>query len=68
MDMTATVDTAHAIVTADEASAPEVSVVIPCLNEADTLGRVSPRRSDVREHGIDGEIIVADNGSTDGSQ
>ena len=69
MDMTATVDTAHAIVTADEASAPEVSVVIPCLNEADTLRSCLTKAIRCLEnHGIDGEIIVADNGSTDGSR
>jgi glycosyltransferase involved in cell wall biosynthesis len=47
----------------------ELSVVIPCLNEADTLGiclEVAQRALD--DHGIKGEIVVADNGSTDGSQ
>jgi glycosyltransferase involved in cell wall biosynthesis len=48
---------------------PEVSVVMPCLNEADTLGRCIERaRRALEEHGIRGEIIVADNGSTDGSR
>ncbi len=47
---------------------PEVSVVMPCLNEADTLGTcIEKAQQAMREHGIDGEIIVADNGSTDGS-
>ncbi len=46
----------------------ELSVVIPCLNEADTLARcVEKARRAMREHGIVGEIVVADNGSTDGS-
>ena len=47
---------------------PEVSVVIPCLNEADTL-EVCIRKAQkaLQEHGVEGEIVVADNGSTDGS-
>jgi len=46
----------------------ELSVVMPCLNEADTL-EVCLRKAGraMREHDIKGEIIVADNGSTDGS-
>ena len=48
---------------------PEVSVVMPCLNEADTLARcIDQARRALHEHHIAGEIIVADNGSTDGSQ
>jgi glycosyltransferase involved in cell wall biosynthesis len=47
---------------------PEVSVVIPCLNEADTLGTCLEKvQRAFREHAIAGEVIVADNGSTDGS-
>lgn len=52
-------------------SAPgiEVSVVMPCLNEADTLGMcIDKAHRALRTHGICGEVIVADNGSTDGSQ
>jgi glycosyltransferase involved in cell wall biosynthesis len=46
----------------------EVSVVIPCLNEADTLAAcVVKAQWALRDAGIDGEVIVADNGSTDGS-
>lgn len=48
---------------------PEVSVVMPCLNEADTLARcIAKAQRALREHKIDGEVLVADNGSTDGSQ
>lgn len=47
----------------------EVSVVMPCLNEADTLGTCieKAQRAFDANH-IRGEIIVSDNGSTDGSQ
>jgi len=47
----------------------ELSVVMPCLNEADTLEIcVKKAQKALKESGISGEIIVADNGSTDGSQ
>ena len=47
---------------------PELSVVMPCLDEAETLGGCIEKVQNVfRDHRIDGEIIVADNGSTDGS-
>jgi glycosyltransferase involved in cell wall biosynthesis len=47
----------------------ELSVVIPCLNEADTLATcIEKAQRSLREHNISGEIIVADNGSTDESQ
>ncbi|MGE4072120.1 MAG: glycosyltransferase family 2 protein [Lysobacterales bacterium] len=48
---------------------PEVSIVMPCLNEAETVVTcVRKAREALAQHGIEGEIIVADNGSTDGSQ
>lgn len=47
----------------------ELSIVIPCLNEADTLETcIEKAQRAMKEHSISGEIIVADNGSTDGSQ
>src|SRR5215208_3113416 len=50
-------------------SVPELSVVMPCLNEADTLSTcILKARRAMREAGIEGEIIVADNGSTDTSR
>ena len=46
----------------------ELSVVMPCLNEAETV-EVCVRKAlgFFAEHGVDGEVIIADNGSTDGS-
>ena len=46
----------------------EVSVVLPCLNEEKALGVCLKKIKDVfGKEGITGEIIVADNGSTDRS-
>jgi glycosyltransferase involved in cell wall biosynthesis len=48
---------------------PEVSVVMPCLNEAETLATcIEKAAKALASNSIAGEIIVADNGSTDGSQ
>jgi glycosyltransferase involved in cell wall biosynthesis len=48
--------------------AVHVSVVIPCLNEAESIERCVRSASRVlAEAGLDGEVIVADNGSEDGS-
>lgn len=50
------------------APALELSIVLPCLNEAETLAAVVDRaRRFLAAYNIAGEIIVADNGSTDGS-
>src|SRR5262245_50433526 len=47
----------------------EVSVVMPCLNEARTVGTcVAKARASLETLGVRGEVIVADNGSKDGSQ
>lgn len=47
----------------------EVSIVMPCLNEAETLERcILKAREGLEKSGRVGEIIIADNGSTDGSQ
>ena len=46
----------------------ELSVVMPCLNEHRTLGTcIEKALLCMKEHGIEGEVIVADNGSDDGS-
>jgi glycosyltransferase involved in cell wall biosynthesis len=45
-----------------------VSVVIPCLDEAETIAEcVAQARAVLDEGGLAGEVIVVDNGSTDGS-
>lgn len=47
----------------------ELSIVMPCLNEADTVGTcVRKAREAIARLGIAGEVLVADNGSTDGSR
>src|SRR5690349_24668042 len=47
----------------------EVSIVMPCLNEAETLAKcIEKARRGIEKGGLSAEIIVADNGSTDGSQ
>jgi glycosyltransferase involved in cell wall biosynthesis len=47
----------------------ELSIVMPCLNEAETLAScIRKAKEFLEETGISGEIIVADNGSSDGSQ
>jgi glycosyltransferase involved in cell wall biosynthesis len=54
---------------AENSGGVELSVVIPCLNEAATVGVCVKKAIDALErHAIRGEVIVADNGSTDGSQ
>jgi glycosyltransferase involved in cell wall biosynthesis len=46
----------------------ELTIVIPCLNEAETLAQVIDRaRRFLHAYDVSGEVIVADNGSTDGS-
>ena len=52
-----------------EASSLELSVVMPCLNEGDTIAVcIEKAQRALLENNISGEIVVADNGSTDGSQ
>ena len=47
----------------------ELSIVMPCLNEAETLEIcIEKAQKSLRELDIAGEVIIADNGSTDGSQ
>ncbi len=47
----------------------ELTVLMPCLNEQETIGRcVAKAREAMEKLGIVGEVLVADNDSTDGSQ
>jgi glycosyltransferase involved in cell wall biosynthesis len=47
----------------------ELTILMPCLNEAETLARcIEKARLGIERAGVRGEILVADNGSTDGSQ
>ena len=47
----------------------ELSIVMPCLNEAETLAVcIDKARGYLDRSGVVGEVVIADNGSTDGSQ
>ena len=47
----------------------ELTILMPCLNEAETLEIcIRKAKKSLEENNIKGEILVADNGSTDGSQ
>jgi glycosyltransferase involved in cell wall biosynthesis len=47
----------------------ELTILMPCLNEAETLATcISKAQGFLARSGVRGEILIADNGSTDGSQ
>ncbi len=47
----------------------ELTILMPCLNEAETIARcIEKARLGLQRAGVTGEILIADNGSTDGSQ
>jgi len=47
----------------------DLTILMPCLNEAETLATcVGKARAFLERSGISGEVLIADNGSTDGSQ
>jgi len=53
---------------ADARSDIELSIVLPCLNEAETVVTcIMKARSFLERNGVSGEVVVADNGSIDGS-
>jgi|HubBroStandDraft_1064217.scaffolds.fasta_scaffold00334_19 glycosyltransferase involved in cell wall biosynthesis len=52
-----------------ESTRVELTILMPCLNEAETVATcVRKARGFLERTAIDGEVLVADNGSTDGSQ
>lgn len=54
---------------ADEERATEVTILMPCLNESETLERcIRKAQSFLEREKIHGEVLVSDNGSSDGSQ
>jgi len=66
--MSTTEGTAAALQERDLVRTPPVSVVIPCLNEAQNIEECVRRaRAALADAGLDGEVIVADNDSDDGS-
>src|SRR3954452_19150 len=58
-----------ALLTEDAPGEIELSILMPCLNEAETLATcIRKAQSYLERSGVSGEIIIGDNGSTDGSQ
>jgi glycosyltransferase involved in cell wall biosynthesis len=55
-------------VTSSETSTLELTILLPCLNESETLAAcIRQAQAFLRDHDVEGEVVVADNGSTDGS-
>jgi len=47
----------------------ELSIVMPCLNEAETLATcINKAMKYLKDNNVSGEVVIGDNGSTDGSQ
>lgn len=47
----------------------ELTILMPCLNESETLATcIMKAKAYLERSGVDGEVLIADNGSTDGSQ
>jgi glycosyltransferase involved in cell wall biosynthesis len=63
-----TVNMTGAIPQFDDNPSLELTIILPCLDEAETLA-ICIKKADaaLRDNSIFGEVIVADNGSTDGS-
>ena len=53
----------------DAEAALELTILMPCLNEAETIGIcILKAKSFISENNIQAEVLIADNGSVDGSQ
>ncbi|MDX6384291.1 MAG: hypothetical protein QOK48_1864 [Blastocatellia bacterium] len=53
----------------EETADCEITVLMPCLNEAETVGVcIRKALASIENLGVKGEVLIADNGSTDGSQ
>ena len=51
------------------AESVQLTILMPCLNEAETIARcIEKAKLGIQRAGVSGEILIADNGSTDGSQ
>jgi glycosyltransferase involved in cell wall biosynthesis len=60
---------AVAAIDASKADELELTILMPCLNEAETIAVcIGKAQGFLRRAGISGEVLIADNGSTDGSQ
>jgi len=52
-----------------KADSLEITILMPCLNEAETIETcVRKAKAAIDDFGAPGEVLIADNGSTDGSQ
>jgi glycosyltransferase involved in cell wall biosynthesis len=70
MSMTAMAQAGETGIPAEDRTADslELTILMPCLNEAETVSTcVAKARSFLARTGIAGEVLIADNGSTDGS-
>jgi glycosyltransferase involved in cell wall biosynthesis len=68
VDVTSSVDSRNTEILLAQNSTPQVSIVIPCLNEARSIGIcVGKAMAALGRACVRGEVIVADNGSSDGS-
>ena len=63
------VETKTATSISQAAAAVELTILMPCLNEAETLATcIQKAMGELARSGVSGEVLIADNGSTDGSQ
>src|SRR5258708_3017206 len=61
-------ETVHSPLMARTEGIIELTVVMPCLNEEETLAAcIQKARIGLERAGVQGEVLIADNGSTDGS-